>query len=172
MCWRATLEGGLKELHASANEGNARAKYLITLAYHHQGGDARRMAVAVMTKLRKQLTAGQMEVVHFTIIDWAIARWVIIELHRYKLKDEDEIKEHVKERERKMEEMLHKESGSNLVMATLITTVIFATGITMPGGFVGGEGPHPGSTNLTKSTTFKAFVITDIISMVLSSCSV
>ncbi|KAB1227589.1 hypothetical protein CJ030_MR1G006147 [Morella rubra] len=86
--------------------------------------------------------------------------------------DEDEIKEHVKEREKKREERLQKESGSDLVMATLITTVTFAAGITMPRGFVGGEGPHSGSAILTKSTAFKAFVITDVISMVLSSCSV
>ncbi|KAB1207406.1 hypothetical protein CJ030_MR7G017411 [Morella rubra] len=42
------------------------------------------------------------------------------------LEEEDEIKEHVKEREKKREERLQKESGSDLVMATLITTVTFA----------------------------------------------
>ncbi|KAB1226727.1 hypothetical protein CJ030_MR1G007960 [Morella rubra] len=79
--------------------------------------------------------------------------------------------EAVKERERKIEDRLQKESGAHLVMATLITTVTFAAGITMPGGFVGGEGPHPGSVVLMRSVAFKAFIIIDSISMMLSSCT-
>lgn len=52
MCWRETIEEVSRELHASARGGNTNAKYLIALAYHHQGGDARRTAIAVMTELR------------------------------------------------------------------------------------------------------------------------
>jgi hypothetical protein len=58
-------------------------------------------------------------------------------------------------------------------VAALITTVTFAACITMPGGFMGsGEGSHSGSALLRKSAAFKAFVITDTISMVFSSSAV
>jgi hypothetical protein len=68
--------------------------------------------------------------------------------------------------------MLQKATEVHLVVATLIATVTFAACITMPGGFVGGEGSHPGSALLRRSVAFKAFVITDTISMVLSSSAV
>jgi hypothetical protein len=58
-------------------------------------------------------------------------------------------------------------------VAALIATVTFAACINMPGGFVGGgEGSHPGSVLLRRKAAFKAFVITDTISMVLSSSAV
>lgn len=63
MCWKETVKEGLKELHMSAKRGNTKAKYLITLAYHHQGGDARRTVVTLMTELKKLLTADKMECV-------------------------------------------------------------------------------------------------------------
>lgn len=57
-----------------AKEENTRAKYLITLAYEHQGGDARQMAINIMAKLREQLTTEQMVVVRNAIIDWTTAK--------------------------------------------------------------------------------------------------
>ncbi|XP_059446693.1 protein ACCELERATED CELL DEATH 6-like [Corylus avellana] len=69
--------------------------------------------------------------------------------------------------------LLRNASEAHLVVATLITTVTFAACITMPGGFAGsGEGSHPGSALLKKNTAFKAFVIIDTLSMVLSSSAV
>jgi hypothetical protein len=68
---------------------------------------------------------------------------------------------------------LRETAGAHLVVAALITTVTFAACITMPGGFMGsGEGSHSGSALLRKSAAFKAFVITDTISMVFSSSAV
>ena len=61
-------------------------------------------------------------------------------------------------------------SQYHLVVDTLIATVTFAAGITMPGGFIGQEGPHPGFAVLTSNTAFKAFIITNTIAMV-QSCS-
>ena len=61
-------------------------------------------------------------------------------------------------------------SQYHLVVDTLIATVTFAAGITMPGGFIGQEGPHPGFVVLTSNTAFKAFIITNTIAMV-QSCS-
>ncbi|KAE8022595.1 hypothetical protein FH972_008383 [Carpinus fangiana] len=69
--------------------------------------------------------------------------------------------------------LLRNAAEAHLVVAALITTVTFAACITMPGGFAStGESSHPGSTLLRKNAAFKAFVITDTISMVLSSSAV
>ncbi|KAB1222875.1 hypothetical protein CJ030_MR2G013635 [Morella rubra] len=81
------MEDGLREVHTSSKEGNARAKYLIALAYHYQGGDARRTVITIMAELREQLTAEQMGVIHAAIIDWTTTRWGRTELHRYRLKE-------------------------------------------------------------------------------------
>ncbi|KAE8022596.1 hypothetical protein FH972_008384 [Carpinus fangiana] len=77
-----------------------------------------------------------------------------------------------KEERKSMLSMLQKATEVHLVVAALIATVTFAACITMPGGFVGGEGSHPGSALLKRSAAFKVFVITDTISMVLSSSAV
>ena len=58
----------------------------------------------------------------------------------------------------------------HLVVDTLIATVAFTAGITMPGGFRGHDGRHPGSAVLTGNAAFKAFVITNTLAMV-QSCS-
>ena len=61
-------------------------------------------------------------------------------------------------------------SQYHLVVDTLIATVAFTAGITMPGGFRDHDGPHPGSAGLTGNAAFKAFVITNTLAMV-QSCS-
>ena len=58
----------------------------------------------------------------------------------------------------------------HLVVDTLIATVAFTAGITMPGGFRDHDDPHPGSAVLTGNAAFKAFVITNTLAMV-QSCS-
>ena len=57
-------------------------------------------------------------------------------------------------------------SQYHLVVDTIIATVAFTAGITMPGGFR----DHDGSAVLTGNAAFKAFVITNTIAMV-QSCS-
>jgi hypothetical protein len=84
------------------------------------------------------------------------------------------LKEKKKEKKKEEEEMistLQKASEVHLIVGALITTVTFAACITMPGGFVGsGEGSsHSGSALLRKNVAFTAFIITNTISMVLSS---
>jgi hypothetical protein len=73
-----------------------------------------------------------------------------------------------------MRSMLKNASKAHLVVGALITTVTFVAYITMPGGFVGsGDGSsHLGSAFLRKNAAFTAFIITDTISMVLSSSAV
>ena len=66
--------------------------------------------------------------------------------------------------------IMEEASKTHLVVDTLIATVAFTAGITMPGGFIGQEGPHSGSPVLIRNTAFKAFIITNTIAMV-QSCS-
>lgn len=61
---------------------------------------------------------------------------------------------------------------AHVVVATLIATVSFAAGFTMPGGYQDDKGQDPGFTVLTRYAAFQAFVITNTIAMTLSSCSV
>ncbi|XP_041005447.1 ankyrin-2-like isoform X2 [Juglans microcarpa x Juglans regia] len=74
---------------------------------------------------------------------------------------------------KKMIEEDDKAAQAHVVVAALITTVTFAAGITMPGGFVGGDDhPHPGSAILRNSAAFKDFIITNALSLMLSSSAI
>lgn len=53
-------------------------------------------------------------------------------------------------------------------MAALFATVTFTAAFTVPGGNQNGGGPDQGTAVLISNTAFKAFVIADTISMVLS----
>ena len=59
----------------------------------------------------------------------------------------------------------------HLVVATLIATVTFAAGFTLPGGTIQ-EGEHQGTPILKHNPAFQAFIVTDTIAMVLSSTAV
>ncbi|KAK6914038.1 PGG domain, partial [Dillenia turbinata] len=67
---------------------------------------------------------------------------------------------------------IHRATGSHLIVATLIATVTFAAGFTLPGGYNGNEGPEQGSAGLTKKSAFQAFVIFDTIANLLSISAV
>ncbi|KAM6555419.1 hypothetical protein CsatB_002438 [Cannabis sativa] len=71
-------------------------------------------------------------------------------------------------------ERIEKLKESSLVTSTLITTVTFAAGFTMPGGYISGEeaNQQQGTAILRNNTAFQAFVVTDTIAMVLSASSV
>ncbi|KAL5707903.1 hypothetical protein ACHQM5_018754 [Ranunculus cassubicifolius] len=58
-------------------------------------------------------------------------------------------------------------SNIQLLVAALIATVTFAAGITLPGGFKD-DGENEGMATLTRVTTFRAFVISNTIAMLLS----
>ncbi|KAG5607895.1 hypothetical protein H5410_029387 [Solanum commersonii] len=61
----------------------------------------------------------------------------------------------------------------HLVVATLLVTVTFAAGFTLPGGFESDKDSHDkGMAILTKKSAFCAFVVTDAIAFVCSAGAV
>ncbi|XP_054776023.1 uncharacterized protein LOC129284537 [Prosopis cineraria] len=68
-------------------------------------------------------------------------------------------------------ETLSRVRETSLVVATLIATVTFAAGFTVPGGTMQ-DGQNKGSPILMHNAAFKAFVITDSLSFVLSASAV
>ncbi|PON89762.1 Transmembrane protein [Trema orientale] len=65
-----------------------------------------------------------------------------------------------------------KAREASLIVGTLIATVTFAAGFTLPGGYVSDKGPLQGTAVLRKNNAFQAFVITNTIAFVLSSVAV
>jgi len=61
-----------------------------------------------------------------------------------------------------------KNSEIQVVVATLILTVAFAAGFTLPGGLDSNDGPNRGMAILLKRAAFRAFVISDVLAF---SCS-
>ncbi|CAL5395337.1 unnamed protein product [Camellia sinensis] len=67
---------------------------------------------------------------------------------------------------------VRKAGDTHLIVATLIATVTFAAGFTMPSGYNSNDGPNQGMAILTREAAFKAFVIIDSMVMILSTCAV
>ncbi|PHT87340.1 hypothetical protein T459_09446 [Capsicum annuum] len=66
-------------------------------------------------------------------------------------------------------ESIMKAAQIHIVMATLIMTVTFAAGITLPGGFESDSNcPNQGMSILIRKTTFRAFVVSDAIAFTFS----
>ena len=79
----------------------------------------------------------------------------------------------IKGRERKKERkeyisQLQKQGETHLIVSALITTVTFAAGFTLPGGYKEDDG----KAILSKKAAFRAFVVMDTIAMVSSLCAV
>ncbi|XP_059592996.1 ankyrin repeat-containing protein NPR4 isoform X2 [Vitis vinifera] len=81
-----------------------------------------------------------------------------------KLKKETESKEY----KEKYTSELRKQGETHLIVSALITTVTFAAGFTLPGGYKEDDG----KAILSKKAAFGAFVVTDTIAMVSSLCAV
>ncbi|KAI9194651.1 hypothetical protein LWI28_007960 [Acer negundo] len=70
------------------------------------------------------------------------------------------------------DDSVKKARQNELVTATLIATVTFAAGLTVPGGFISENGPDQGAAILTRNTAFKVFVLLNSMSMFFSSLAV
>lgn len=84
--------------------------------------------------------------------------------------EEEDVQNFNNERNRGFD--LKKAQECTLIVATLIATMTFAAGFTLPGGYVSNDGPHQGSAILSRNAAFQAFMVTDTLAMVLSSVSV
>ncbi|KAL6222381.1 hypothetical protein ACLB2K_005773 [Fragaria x ananassa] len=88
------------------------------------------------------------------------------------VRDKEEVPVENKEKEKSSADKYSKLKDTHLVVATLIATVSFAAGFTMPGGYQSDKGSDQGFAILARSAAFQAFVLTNTIAMTLSSCSV
>ncbi|KDO45871.1 hypothetical protein CISIN_1g047040mg [Citrus sinensis] len=66
------------------------------------------------------------------------------------------------------DEQIKEAKARHTLVATIVAIVTFAAGFTLPGGYWGKEGPVPGTSILIKNAAFQAFVVSDVIAMVLS----
>ncbi|KAM3247080.1 hypothetical protein P3L10_008847 [Capsicum annuum] len=70
-------------------------------------------------------------------------------------------------------ESIMKEAQIHIIVAILITTVTFDTSITLPGGFESGsDSPNQGMTILIRKTTFRTFVVSDVIAFTFSAVAI
>ncbi|XP_019189184.1 PREDICTED: protein ACCELERATED CELL DEATH 6-like isoform X2 [Ipomoea nil] len=65
-----------------------------------------------------------------------------------------------------------KSSETNIIVATLILTVTFAAGFTVPGGYDGNPGLKQGKPILLRNTAFIVFVVADTIAFICSILSI
>ncbi|XP_059317489.1 protein ACCELERATED CELL DEATH 6-like [Lycium ferocissimum] len=87
--------------------------------------------------------------------------------------DDDEIKKRDDDEKESYNYIINHAAQMHLVVATLIVTVTFAAGFTLPGGFESDrDSPNKGMAILTRDTAFRAFVVTDAIAFVCSAGSV
>ncbi|OIT33803.1 PREDICTED: protein ACCELERATED CELL DEATH 6-like [Nicotiana attenuata] len=68
-------------------------------------------------------------------------------------------------------EVWKERANTHLIVVTLILTVSFAAGFTIPGGY-DDDGPNKGMAILSKKTAFKAFAVTDTIAVISSTAAV
>ncbi|KAF5179540.1 hypothetical protein FRX31_030873, partial [Thalictrum thalictroides] len=65
------------------------------------------------------------------------------------------------------EKEIKEQTDFDLLVGALIATVSFTAGITVPGGYTS-DGPNEGTAVLAKKLSFKVFVITNTIALLLS----
>ncbi|KAJ8557114.1 hypothetical protein K7X08_002739 [Anisodus acutangulus] len=99
--------------------------------------------------------------------------------NKEKPKDEVETGDQTQQQEQKTEkkskkmiDKVVKAAQTHLIVATLVVTVTFAAGFTLPGGFDSNPSPNQGMAILTRKAAFKAFIITDAIGFVCSAGAV
>ncbi|KAL3714919.1 hypothetical protein ACJRO7_006770 [Eucalyptus globulus] len=76
------------------------------------------------------------------------------------------------ESESSRNEQIKKEIGTQLVVATLVASVSFTAGITLPGGYNVAGDPHPGMATMLHNRVFQVFIIFDAMATFTSILSV
>ncbi|XP_075092615.1 protein ACCELERATED CELL DEATH 6-like [Nicotiana tabacum] len=66
-------------------------------------------------------------------------------------------------------EVWKERANTHLIVATLIATVSFAAGFTIPGGYNGDDGPNKGMAILWKKAAFQVFAVADTFAMTSST---
>nr|XP_010324420.1 ankyrin repeat-containing protein At5g02620-like [Solanum lycopersicum]XP_010324421.1 ankyrin repeat-containing protein At5g02620-like [Solanum lycopersicum] len=88
----------------------------------------------------------------------------------------DKMKKHVDKDRAKIEtlqmEKILKSTEIQVVVATLIMTVAFAAGFTLPGGLENDNGPNKGMSILSKKTAFRVFVISDVLAFTCAAAAI
>lgn len=69
-------------------------------------------------------------------------------------------------------EKIQKSTEIQIVVATLIMTVAFAAGFTLPGGLDNDNGPNKGMSILSKKTAFRLFVISDVLAFTCAAAAI
>ena len=92
------------------------------------------------------------------VVDWQEGEEIIL-TNKTQASDEDQ-------------DSKSKQQDTHLVVATLVATVTFAAGFTMPGGYISNDGPNQGMAVLVREAAFTAFMVTDTIAMTLSTFAV
>ncbi|KAI8561143.1 hypothetical protein RHMOL_Rhmol04G0314700 [Rhododendron molle] len=87
------------------------------------------------------------------------------------MNNREQKEQHEKVKQKAAEEM-SKMAKTHIIVATLISTISFAAGSTIPGGYELNLGPNEGMAVLVRDAAFKAFVITNTIAMICSTSSV
>ncbi|XP_060184979.1 ankyrin repeat-containing protein At5g02620-like [Lycium barbarum] len=96
-------------------------------------------------------------VIHHPYLEQTDRRWRGKEVKNELAEDNDSWKERI---------------NTHLVVATLIMTIAFAAGFTIPGGYDDDDGPNKGTAILARKAAFKVFVVADTLAMICSASAI
>ncbi|XP_059275199.1 protein ACCELERATED CELL DEATH 6-like [Lycium ferocissimum] len=88
------------------------------------------------------------------------------------MRDKVEQGEEGKEKNKGRIEETLRATQIHVIVATLVVTITFTAGFTLPGGFESNLGPNEGMAILIRKAAFQAFVVTDAIAFVCSVSAV
>ncbi|WMV39580.1 hypothetical protein MTR67_032965 [Solanum verrucosum] len=97
-------------------------------------------------------------------------KYSISKIHETR-KDDDEGKRKTKREKLEIDKIM-KSTQIQVVVATLIMTITFTAGFTLPGGLDNDDGPNKGMAILIKKAAFRVFVISDVLAFTCSAAAI